>query len=121
MSSLRASGTSTSGTANTVVCSLAASAGKELIGWTAMAGVAAGVQNGVQVKVTYSDASFRAWSTDVAIGGGMVYVNAGGSEYWDSVQQAHGANFAKQATLLEVLTNGTLTGSRWGILAAEEV
>lgn len=120
MASPQASGTSTSGTPGTVICTVTASTGKELYGWFALGAAVAGVQNSVRVVVTYFDATTSTFDTDTGVGGGMLHVNAGGKMYWDSQLQSEAVALAKAVTKLEVQTLGTGVLSRWGIIGAEE-
>ena len=120
MTTLAADGESTSGTAGTVVASLTAAAGKAFYGWTAYALQSNTANTQLRLTVTYSDSSTTTQDT-VAASDHLILANQGGGVRVAGPGDAVQAWSNLPVTKLEVTTLGTGTGTRFGLLGAEEL
>jgi hypothetical protein len=117
----RAAGTSTSGTAGTVVASITAAAGKKYIGWTIYASQTSNAQTQFKITVTYSDSTTTTFTSN-ANSAATALCNAGGIEVIGAgIHVSQTALLAKDVTGLKVETAGTGSGTRAAVISAIEL
>jgi hypothetical protein len=115
----RSVGSSTSGTAGTVVASITADSGKSLVGWHAIANSLTTANSNLRLTVTYSDTTTTTHDT-IAGSDNILLANAGGCVTATSGINASTPFFDKEVTQIEITTLGTGTGTRRGVISAEQ-
>lgn len=113
----RASGSSASGTAGTVIASITAGAGNQLVAWTVFCSQAAAANSALTVTVTYTDSTTTSITTSVNAAQ-TVQGNAGGLV---APSGNITAGSTKQVSSVVVTTAGTGVGTRAAAIAAMEV
>lgn len=118
----RASGTSTSGTAGTVVAQITAAANTKLIDWSAVAAQTSTTNTTVRMTITYSDSTTTSDTSTASTSTTMIGNHGGILRLSAGAYLAHTAVSDKDVTDITITTQGTSSsGTRAGILSAFQV
>lgn len=115
------SGTSTSGTNGTVVASMTAGAGNQLVNFLAVADQTTAASTQTNINIVYSDGTFTT-ANSLPNQPVQIFVNYAGILVTQSAQfSALTALSAKKVTTINVTTQNTGVGTRGAIITAEEI